>query len=44
MNQEDRALFYIMKDLETTLKHNPRQEAMLFALQRKFNCLPYITP
>lgn len=44
MNLEDRALFYAMKDLEALPNLMPEQEDMLFALQKKFNCLPYITP
>ena len=43
MNLEDRALFNMMKDLESLPNLNEEREDILFALQKKFNCLPYIT-
>ena len=43
MNLENRALFYAMKDLESLPELSNEQEDMLFALQKRFNCLPYIT-
>jgi len=44
MDLEDRALFYAMKDLESLPELSVDQEDMLFALQKKFNCLPWISP
>lgn len=44
LNLEDRSLFYAMKDLESLPELSVDQEDMLFALQKKFNCLPWITP
>ena len=43
MNLEDRALFYYMKDLESKPELDEEDEDILFALQTKFNCLPFIT-
>ena len=43
MTEEDRALFYLMKELESLGDFQMEQVDMLFALQRHFNCLPYIT-
>ena len=43
LNLEDRALFYAMKDLESLPSLNDEQTDMFFALQKRFNCLPYIT-
>ena len=43
MTTEDQALFYLMKELESLGELQTEQVDMLFALQRFFNCLPYIT-
>lgn len=40
---ENRALIYLMKDLEAEHELNHKDEDILFALQKWFNCLPYIT-
>lgn len=44
MDLEDRALFYLMKDTEATPELDHDGQEMLFALQKRFNCLPFITP
>ena len=43
LNNEDRALFYLMKDLESLPELTLDEVDMLFTLQKKFNCLPYVT-
>jgi len=43
MTEEDRALFYLMKELESLSELLTEQVDMLFALQGYFKCLPYIT-
>ena len=40
MNSEERALFYLMKELESLPELQTEQVDMLFAMQRYFNCLP----
>ena len=41
---EELAHFYMMKDLESLNNLTDDHEDILFALQKKFNCLPYINP
>lgn len=43
MTDEERAMFNLMKELESLSELQSEQVDMLFALQGFFKCLPYIT-
>ena len=42
LNLENKALLYLLKDIDSLPELSIEQEDMRFALQKHFNCVPYI--